>query len=194
MLASASLCAGRTSVTATSLDALIPPDHIIRRLDAAIDWETRCAPMRNCYSMERGRPAFDPEILLAISLLRHIYHIDSLRAAYAEIETNLVYRWFIGCPLGEAVPHFSTVNANLLHRIPKDVFARAFAQALCDILDAGVLSAKELIYPSPFLTEDGELYALTVRYLHTCEQLPLFPNETPVAATLESPHQLPFPL
>ena len=194
MLASDSLRAGRAENTAVSLDALIPGDHIIRRLDDAIDWEARCAPMRDCYSAERGRPAFEPEILLAISLLRHIYHIDSLRSASAEIQTNLVYRWFIGCPLGEPVPHFSTVSANLLHRIPKELFARAFADALCDILDAGVMQPEELIYKSAFLTEDGEFYALATRYLAVYDQLSLFPAEeadapeTPDEA--QEPHQL----
>ena len=194
MLASDSLRAGRAENTAISLDALIPEDHIIRRIDEAIHWEERCAPMRSCYSAERGRPAFEPEILLAISLLRHIYHLDSLRTASAEIQTNLVYRWFIGCPLGETIPHFSTVSANLLHRIPKEVFARAFADALCDILDAGVLDPQQLIYPSFFLTEDGEFYTLAARYLAAYDQLSLFTGEetAPAAPEEESeePHQL----
>lgn len=194
MLASDSLRAGRTENTAVSLDALIPEDHIIRRIDEAVRWEERCAPMRDCYSAERGRPAFEPEILLAISLLRHIYHIDSLRSASAEMQTNLVYRWFIGCPLGEPVPHFSTVSANLLHRIPKDLFARAFADALCDILDSGVMEPQELIYPSTFLTEDGEFYTLAARYLAAYDQLSLFAEDDMLTVSADpgtdEPHQL----
>lgn len=194
MLASDSLRAGRAENTAVSLDSLIPEDHIIRRIDEAVRWEERCAPMRDCYSAERGRPAFEPEILLAISLLRHIYHIDSLRSASAEMQTNLVYRWFIGCPLGEPIPHFSTVSANLLHRIPKDLFARAFADSLCDILDAGVMEPEELIYPSTFLTEDGEFYTLAARYLAAYDQLSLFVGEDTAPETLQQtsdePHQL----
>ncbi len=173
MLAGDSLRAGRLENTAVSLDSLIPEDHIIRRIDAAVDWEKRCAPMRECYSAERGRPAFEPEILLAIALLRHMYHLDSLRTAAAEIQTNLVYRWFIGCPLGESIPHFSTVSANLLHRIPRDIFERAFADALCDIIDTGVMSADDLLYPSVFLTEEGELYNLCGKYFSAFDQLTL---------------------
>ena len=29
---------------------------------------------------------------------------------------NLAYRWFIGYPLNEAVPHFATVSYNFKHR------------------------------------------------------------------------------
>lgn len=181
MLASDSLRAGRMESTAISLDALIPADHMIRKIDAAVDWEVRCAPLREYYSAQRGRPAFEPEVLLAIALLRHIYHMDSLRTASAEIQMNLAFRWFIGSPLCENVPHFSTVSANLLHRIPKELFAQAFAGALCDILDAGVLPPEELVYRSVFLTEDGEFYELSARYFAAFDQLPLLadiPSDT----------------
>lgn len=195
MLASDSLREGRTLSAAVSLDALIPEDHIIRRIDAAIDWEKRCAPMRECYSAERGRPGFEPDVLLAIALLRHIYHIDSLRSASAEIDTNLIYRWFIGCPLGESIPHFSTVSANLLHRIPKALFARAFAGALCDILDAGVMTPDELIYRSAFLTEDGEFFALATQYHTAFAQLSLITEQPPEpAAPPEVQEQLSIPV
>lgn len=186
---------GRTAVTGISLEELIPENHFIRRLDAAVNWELRCAPMRSCYSAGRGRPAFEPEVLLAVSLLRHIYHYDSLRAIAAELQTNLVFRWFAGCPLGENAPHFSTISANLLHRIPRDVFDEAFAGALCDILDAGVLTPDELLHPSALLAPEGQLDALAARYMPLCDQLPLLPPDEPHAPPPEcgEPQQLSIP-
>ena len=177
MLASESLRDGRLADASVSLDCLIPQDHIIRKIDAAIDWQSCCAPMRACYSAERGRPAFEPEILLAIALLRHIYRIDSLRAAASEMQTNLVYRWFIGCPLDQNVPHFSTVSSNMLHRIPADVFDEAFAKAIICVIDAGVMPPEAIIYKSPFLKEDGWFEALCARYFLAAEQLTFFVDE-----------------
>ena len=169
---------GRSAPSSVTLDSLIPEDHIIRKIDAAIDWEHRCAPMRDCYNRERGRHAFEPEVLLAIALWRHIYGVDSLRAAAAEMQTNLPFRWFIGCPLDQSVPHFSTVNANLLHRIPKEVFDEAFAGALCDIIDAGVFSADALVHESAFLRADGLLGNLSSRYFVAMDQLSFAPEVT----------------
>ncbi len=171
MLASESLRDGRCASASVSLDSLIDRDHIIRKIDSAIDWQACCAPMRTCYSAERGRPAFEPEILLATALLRHIYRLESLRATAAELQTNLVFRWFIGCPLNQNVPHFSTISANMLHRIPSDVFDAAFAKALSFILDAGVMTPEELIYPSPYLKEEGWYETLCARYMPVAEQL-----------------------
>ena len=177
MLISDTHSAGRTAAVTISLDELIPQDHLIRKIDAAIRWEERCAPLRDCYRTDRGRPAFEPDILLAVALLRHIYHIDSLRAIGAELQTNLIYRWFIGCALDESVPHFSTISANMLHRIPKDIFEECFAGALRDILDAGVLPPADIVYESPFLTKGGWLEILASQYFVLVDQLSLIPPE-----------------
>lgn len=176
MLANKRMNNGRSAVSAVTLDSLIPEDHIIRKIDAAIDWEGRCAPMRAWYNRDRGRHAFEPEVLLAIALWRHIYGVDSLRAAAAEMQTNLPFRWFIGCPLDQSVPHFSTVNANLLHRIPKDVFEAAFAGALCDIIDEGIFPPDVLVHESAFLSEKGQLGNLSTRYFVAMDQLSLAPD------------------
>ncbi len=177
MLHSDAHSTGRVRQSTVTLDALIPADHPIRAVDAAIDWERHAAPLRACYDPARGRPAFEPDVLLAIALLRQIYHIDSARTAAAEIQINLAYRWFVGCPLEENVPHFSTVSANLLHRFPQDLFEKAFAGAVCDVLDAGVLKPEALLYPSPFLTEEGMLPVLCSRYFVAVGQLPLGGDE-----------------
>lgn len=176
MLANKRMDKGRSAVSSVTLDSLIPEDHIIRKIDAAIDWERRCAPMRDCYNRERGRHAFEPEVLLAIALWRHIYGVDSLRAAAAEMQTNLPFRWFIGCPLDQSVPHFSTVNANLLHRIPKEVFDEAFAGALCDIIDGGVFPADALVHESAFLRAESQLGNLSSRYFVAMDQLSFAPD------------------
>jgi len=186
MLANKRMNTGRSAVSSVTLDSLIPEDHIIRKIDAAIDWEGRCAPMRAWYNRDRGRHAFEPEVLLAIALWRHIYRVDSLRAAAAEMQTNLPFRWFIGCPLDQSVPHFSTVNANLLHRIPKDVFEAAFAGALCDIIDRGVFPPDVLVHESAFLTENGQLGNLASRYFVAMDQLSLTPD-TPEEPREDSP-------
>ena len=175
MLANKRMDKGRSAVSSVTLDALIPEDHIIRKIDAAIDWERRCAPMRVWYNRERGRHAFEPEVLLAIALWRHIYGVDSLRAAAAEMQTNLPFRWFIGCPLDQSAPHFSTISANLLHRIPKEVFEEAFAGALCDIIDANIFPPDELVHESAFLKE-GQLGNLVSRYFVAVDQLSLAPE------------------
>ena len=193
MLASESLQKGRENKSIVSLDELIPEDHIIRKIDAAVEWEKRAAPLRVWYSQERGRPAFEPEVLLAVALLRHIYRLDSLRGAVSEMQTNLLYRWFLGCSLDQPVPHFSTISSNMLHRIPGEAFDEAFALALSDVLDAGVLSAEEVLYPSSYLKEEGWYERLCSRYIPARNQISLSVPEEKKAVP-ETVGQIPFGL
>ncbi len=193
MLVSESIREGRAAGATVSLDTLIPKDHEIRRIDAAILWQERSAPIRECYSAERGRPASAPEMLLALALLRHIYKLDSLRGAVSEMHTNLVYRWFIGCPLDQPVPHFSTISANMLHRVPGEVFDEAFAMALSDIIEAGVLSADDVLYPSLFLKENGWYERLCSRFIPTRNQMSFsVPKEEKKPTEMENAGQIPF--
>ena len=66
--------------------------------------------MEDLYSEDNGRKSIDPMVLFKIVLIQHIYGIPSLRRTLEEVKMNLGYRWFVGYPLHEAVPHFSTVS------------------------------------------------------------------------------------
>src|SRR2546428_13681014 len=62
-------------VTLTEMDLvvfekLIPADHYLRRLKAAIDFEPCRALVADCYAAGVGAPAEDPVRLLKLSLLQ----------------------------------------------------------------------------------------------------------------------------
>ena len=43
---------------------LIPPDHLLRKLSAAVDLSFVCEMLSDCYCPDTGRPSWDP---LAVS-------------------------------------------------------------------------------------------------------------------------------
>jgi hypothetical protein len=53
---------------------------------------------------------------VGVIIAKDIYGISSLRRTLEEVSMNLAYRWFIGYPLNEAVPHFSIVSYHFKHR------------------------------------------------------------------------------
>ena len=93
-------------------ESLVPPDHMLRKVDRAVDWEKLYEMVEPLYSADEGRPSVDPIVLFKIVLLQHLYGISSIRWTMAEIEMNIGYRWFLGYTLSEGVPHFSTVSYN----------------------------------------------------------------------------------
>ena len=100
----------REQLEFVSLENMVPQDHLLRKIDDAIDFKKIYEFVEDLYCEDNGRPSVDPVVLFKIVLIQHIYGISSLRRTLEEVSMNLAYRWFIGYPLNEAVPHFSTVD------------------------------------------------------------------------------------
>src|SRR3712207_5215736 len=86
-----------------SLDALVPKEHIIRKIDAAIDFSFIYEKVKPFYS-SIGKPSIDPVVLFKIILIQYLFGIRSMRQTIQEIEVNLAYRWFLGYGLEEKIP------------------------------------------------------------------------------------------
>ena len=95
----------RKQLEFVSLENIVPQDHLLRKIDAAIDFKKIYEFVEDLYCKDNVRPSVNPVVLFKIVLLQHIYGISSLRRTLEEVSTNLVYRWFIGYPPNEAVPH-----------------------------------------------------------------------------------------
>lgn len=62
-----------------TLDVLVPQEHLLRKIDAAIDFSKIYEFMDELYCEDNGRPSIDPVVLFKIVLIQHIYGIPSLR-------------------------------------------------------------------------------------------------------------------
>lgn len=89
-----------------TLDVLVPQEHLLRKIDAAIDFSKIYEFVDELYCEDNGRPSIDPVVLFKIVLIQHIYGIPSLRRTLEEVNLNLAYRWFIGYSLNQEVPIF----------------------------------------------------------------------------------------
>jgi transposase len=128
----------------TCLEDLVPENHLLREIDAAIDWSFIYDEVQGLYKEEIwGKPGIDPVSLIKIVMLQYIYGIPSMRQTIREIEVNNAYRWFIGYDIGEPVPHFTTFGKNYTRRFEgTDIFERIFARILQEAADCGFVDAK----------------------------------------------------
>jgi transposase len=85
----------RDQLEMVALDQLVPQDHLVRKMEAAIDFSFIYDVVKDVYS-EVGRPSIDPVILIKLTFVQYTFGIRSMRQTIAEVETNLVYRWFLG--------------------------------------------------------------------------------------------------
>lgn len=95
------------------LEARIPLQHPIRKIrgivdEALIELEPAFAEM---YS-DRGRPSIPPEQLLRAMLLQILFTIRSERLLMERIDYDLLFRWFVGLGIDDAVWNHSVFSKN----------------------------------------------------------------------------------
>ncbi len=113
----------RNEVTFVNLEDMVPQEHLVRKIDAVMDWEWIYDKVEHLYSKELGRPSVDPIVLVKLTMLQLIFGIDSMRQTISETETNIAYRWFIGYRFHDKIPHHSTVGKNFIHRFEENEIA-----------------------------------------------------------------------
>ena len=124
------------------IDQLVPKEHLLRKIDTAVDFTRLYEMVEPLYCEDNGRPSIDPVVLFKMVLIQHLYGLPSLRRTAEEVSANNCYRWFLGYPLQEETPHFSTVSYNFRHRFTEETVDRVFAWILDEVAKAGYLSPK----------------------------------------------------
>lgn len=135
----------RNVVEILCLEDLVPPQHLLRQIDSAVDFTHLYDLIDELYSHSSGRPSVDPVVLFKIVLIQHLYGIVSLRRTMQEIGMNIAYRWFLGYTLNDELPHFSTVSYNFKHRFTEETVENIFQWILYEANRAGYL-APEVVY------------------------------------------------
>jgi transposase len=112
------------------LEARVPKEHPLRRVreltnDALLKLDKK---FEELYSKE-GRPSIPPERLLRACLLQLFYSIRSERQLMERMDFDLLFRWFVGLGIDDAVWDHSVFSKNR-DRLLNTEIARAFLSAL----------------------------------------------------------------
>ena len=110
----------RDVIEIVGIDSLVPQDHLLRKIDRAVDFNRLYEMVEPLYCEDNGRPSIDPVVLFKMVLIQHLYGLPSLRRTAEEIGGSIYYRWFLGYSLQEETPHFSTVSYNFRHRFTEE--------------------------------------------------------------------------
>lgn len=135
-----------------TLEQLVPKDHLVRKIDTAIDFEFIRAEVAHLYCKDNGRPAIDPLVLFKIMLLGYVFGVPSERRLIQEIEVNVAYRWFLRLSLTDKVPDASTLSQNRIRRFNgTDVFQRIFDHIVEQAISRHLIGGRTLYTDSTHL-------------------------------------------
>ena len=127
------------------MDDLVPKNHLLRKIDRALDWSFIYDLVQDKYCLDNGRPSIDPVTLIKIPIIQYLYGIKSMRQTIKEIEVNVAYRWFLGLDFNDKVPHFSTFGKNYTRRFKDtDIFEQIFAKILEECIAHKFVKPKEI--------------------------------------------------
>ena len=114
-----------------SLEERVPQDHPLRAVrritDRALE---RLSPRFGTLYVKFGRPSIPPEKLLRALLLQALYTIRSERQLMEQIDYNLLFRWFVGLDMDDAVWVPTTFTKNRDRLLDGNIAAAFFDAVL----------------------------------------------------------------
>jgi transposase len=134
-----------------SAEQRVPQDHPLRAMRTMVDEAFgELSPRFAKLYAKRGRPSIAPEKLLRALLLQVLYTIRSERQLMEQLDYNLLFRWFVGLSMDDAIWDVTVFTKNR-ERLLKGKIAQAlFEQVLEQAQHRGLLSAEHF-------TVDGTL-------------------------------------
>lgn len=138
-------------------DMLVPVDHLLRKIDGAVDFTHIYDLVANLYCEDNGRPSIDPVVLFKMVLIQHLYGIRSLRQTVKDIALNVGYRWFLGYTMAQELPHFATISYAFRHRFTEDIVESVFRWILSEVALAGYLSPEVVFVDGTHIKANANL-------------------------------------
>ena len=125
----------QTALEMVTLEELVPTDHLLRRIDAVIDFSFIHDRVAGLYCADNGRPPLDPTLMFKALFIGYLFGIRSERQLVREIAVNVAYRWFLRMRLTDGVFDASTLSQNRRRRfvdpsIAQDIFDAIVEQAI----------------------------------------------------------------
>ncbi len=125
----------QTALEMVTLDSLVPKDHLLRKIDAVIDFSFIHDRVAGLCCADNGRPALDPTLMFKALFIGYLFGIRSERQLVREIEVNVAYRWFLRMKLTDGVFDASTLSQNRRRRfndasVAQDIFDHIVEQAI----------------------------------------------------------------
>ena len=60
-------------VEIVGIDSLVPKEHLLRKIDKAVDFNRLYEMVEPLYCEDNGRPSIDPVVLFKMVLIQHLY-------------------------------------------------------------------------------------------------------------------------
>ena len=119
----------------------VPADHPLRAIRQVCDQVlNQLSGLFGTMYAEIGRPSVAPEKLLRALLLQVLYTVRSERMLMEQLDYNLLFRWFVGLNMDDAVWHVTVYTKNRDRLLQADVAKRFFELVVAEAQRLNLMS------------------------------------------------------
>ena len=135
-----------------NLESRIPEGHPLRRLRVMVD-AVLAGMDKDFESMyaQSGRPSIAPERLLRAMIVQALYSVRSERLLMEQLEYNLLFRWFVGLGIDDAVWDHSTFSKNRDRLLEQEISRRFLEEVLQQARQSRLLSDEHFTVDGTFI-------------------------------------------
>src|SRR5438093_3778507 len=109
----------------------VPQEHPLRRIRSIVDRVLdQLSPRFNKLYARAGRPSIAPEKLLRTLLPQLLYSVRSERLLMEQLSYNLLFRWFVGLSMDDAVWDATVFTKNRERLLAGEIHMRFFEKVL----------------------------------------------------------------
>lgn len=103
----------------------IPENHTLKILRDELDFSFINEVLRDTYSDRYGRPAKEPELMVKLLILKHLYNLSDVRVI-EEATLNLGYIYFLGINPEDDLPHPSLLTKFRKDKLGNTIDGKAY--------------------------------------------------------------------
>src|SRR6476661_8386426 len=138
-----------------SLGEAVPEDHLVRKIDTALDLSWLRSELAPHYS-SMGRPSIDPELMVRMLVVGYVFAIRAERLICREVQVNLAYRWFCKLGIEDAIPDHSAFSRARNERFREgDVFRHMFERVVERCIAAGLVGGDGFAVDASLIQADA---------------------------------------
>src|SRR5512143_251576 len=137
------------------LNEAVPEDHLVRKIDSALDLSWLRSELAPHYS-SMGRPSIDPELMIRMLVVGYVFAIRSERLICREVQVNLAYRWFCRLGIEDAIPDHSAFSRARNERFREgQVFRQVFERVVEACIAAGLVGGEGFAVDASLIAADA---------------------------------------
>lgn len=153
----------QTGYEVVMVEELVPEDHLLRKVEQAVDFSFIHDMCKDLYCPDNGRPAIEPELLFRMLFIGYLYGIKSEVKLAQAVNENIAFKWFLGLKLTEKGPDHATISINRVRRFKDNNIAeKIFNEILRQCIEKRLVGGKILYTDSTHIKAKANKHRKTI--------------------------------